>query len=121
MTASIVRWSGSSTIFIDPVTLRSFGCPPKSIIGQRIEVARSVAVRGLCRLEQVFGVQMSPMCGGRFKPSSTELQFTSVDEGRCYDVKRWIKLFPPGPRKIRNGRPGPGRLHGDRKRTALPA
>jgi hypothetical protein len=48
---------------------------------------------------KVFGVQMSPMRGGGFKPSGTELQCTSLDEGRCYDGKRWINLFPPGPRK----------------------
>ena len=48
---------------------------------------------------RIFGVQMSPMMDGGFKPAGTELQCTSLQEGQCYDDKVWHDLFPPGPHK----------------------
>ena len=66
-----------------------------------------LAVGGIASAEEVkvFGVTMSPMKGGGFKPSGTTLVCTSIDESRCYDGKTWHNLFPPGPRRYATDAP----------------
>ncbi|HZL40045.1 MAG TPA: hypothetical protein VFC45_07165 [Pseudolabrys sp.] len=60
---------------------------------------------GFAENVKVFGVTMSPMMGGGFKPAGTTLICTSLDEGRCYDGNIWHDLFPPGPRRYATDAP----------------
>jgi hypothetical protein len=54
---------------------------------------------------KILGVTMSAMMGGGFKPAGTEFLCTAIDNGRCYDGKKWHDLFPPGPRKYATDAP----------------
>ena len=45
---------------------------------------------------RIFGLTMSPIHGGGFKPAGTDLICTSIESGRCYDGRKWHNLFPAG-------------------------
>lgn len=49
---------------------------------------------------RIFGRRLSPMSEtpGAFVPAATSLTCYSLDNGRCWDGKKWHRLYPKGPR-----------------------